>query len=217
MQPTLKEEKKLWKQGYKVVVGLDEAGRGALAGPVVAAAVATANLKSKNEKLKTILKNIKDSKQLTPKQREEFYKLITVNPCIIWGIGRVSEKIIDRINIKNAAELAMERAVKNLKMKNGKLKIGYLIVDGNQLANRKLKTMNHKLIVRADEKVFSCAAASILAKVTRDNLMRSVHQKYPLYGFDNHKGYATAKHLKALRKYKSCAIHRQSFGPVRSC
>ena len=231
MRPNLKEEKKLWEKGYKKVASLDEVGRGALAGPVVAAAVAVAKLKIKNdpfdvtqghpersrtdEKLKIILKGIKDSKQLSPKKREEFYRLITECPYIEWGIGRVSEKIIDKINIKNAAELAMEKALRNLEKKVGRT--DFLIIDGNRLKNRKLKTKNHKLIVKADEKVFSCAAASILAKVTRDNLMKEYHRKYPYYGFDRHKGYATTRHLKALRKRKSCVIHRQCFRPVWSC
>jgi ribonuclease HII len=216
----LKEEKKLWKKGYKRVACLDEAGRGPLSGPVIAAAVmikmSKSNLKSKILNLKSNFKRIKDSKKLTPKKREEFYKLLTKNPTLKWGIGIVSEKVIDKINIKNAAELAMENAVKNLEKKINK-KIDFLIIDGKYLKNQKLKTKNHKLIVKADEKVFSCAAASILAKVTRDRIMERYHKKYPRYGFDRHKGYPTRHHFKMLKKFGPCKIHRKSFKPVRAC
>ena len=183
---------------------LDEAGRGPLAGPVVAAAVLIINTKYQIPNTK-----IRDSKKLSPKKREELYKVLTKNPAIKWGIGRVSEKMIDRINIKNAAELAMEKALEKLKVRPG-----FLIIDGNHLGNYKLKTINHKLIIKADEKVFSCATASIIAKVTRDRIMQRYHKKYPRYGFDKHKGYPTKYHLKMLKKYGPCKIHRKSFGPV---
>ena len=214
--PDLNEEKKLWRKGYKRVAGLDEAGRGALAGPVVAAAAIIKNskLKAQNSKLqfktKNLLKGIKDSKKLSPKLREEFYKILTKHPRIEWGMGRVSEKIIDKINIKNAAELAMWRALQKLKHRPD-----FLIIDGKYLKNYKLKTLNYKLIVKADEKVFSCAAASIIAKVTRDRIMEKFHKKYPKYRFALHKGYPTKLHLKLLRKYGPCKIHRKTFGPVK--
>lgn len=215
--PNLNEEKKLWKRGFKKVAGVDEAGRGPLAGPVVAAAVVI-NQKLQipkfyilNSKFK-ILK-IRDSKQLTAGRREELYKILTNNPQIKWGIGKVSEKTIDRINIKNATELAMEKAIDNLK-KNFKIKPDFLIIDGNHIKNHKLKNTNYKLIIKADEKVFSCAAASILAKVTRDGIMENCRRKYPQYGFDKHKGYGTEHHLKMLKKYGPCEIHRKSFRPV---
>jgi ribonuclease HII len=195
--PNLKEEKKLWKKGYKVVVGLDEAGRGPLAGPVVAAAVsiiANCKLQIANSK------NLKDSKKLTPQKREEFFKLIIKNPFIEWGIGKVSERIIDKINIKNAAELAMEKALKNLEKKIKK-KADFLIIDGNHINSKNLKARNHKLIVKGDEKVLSCAIASIIAKVTRDRIMEKYAKKFPEYGFEKHKGYGTKFHLKMLRKY----------------
>ncbi len=206
--PTLQEEKKLWKKGYKRVACLDEAGRGPLAGPVVAAAVLI-DLRFKISDL-GFLKDIKDSKKLSSKKREEFYKILTKHKNIEWGIGKVSEKIIDKINIKNAAELAMEKAVEKLKTKPD-----FLIIDGKHLKNYKLKTINYKLIVKADEKVFSCAAASILAKVTRDRIMENYHKKYPRYGFSKHKGYPTKLHKKMLQKYGPCKIHRKTFKPVR--
>jgi ribonuclease HII len=208
--PNLREEKKLWKKGFKIVVGLDEAGRGPLAGPVVAAAVSIiANCKLKNENLKSL----RDSKKLTPKKREEFLKLIIRNPFIKWGIGKVSEKIIDKINIKNAAELAMEKALKNLEKKIKK-KADFLLIDGNHINSKKLKARNYKLIVKGDEKVLSCAMASIIAKVTRDRIMEKYAKKFPKYGFEKHKGYATKFHLRMLKKYGPCKIHRRSFFPI---
>jgi len=223
IKPSLREEKKLWRKGYKTVVCLDEAGRGPLAGPVTAAAVmikiSKSNLKSKILNLKSNLKGIKDSKKLSPKKRDEFYKILTKHPAIEWGIGIVSEKIIDRINIKNAAELAMEKALRNL---NCKLQIAnwgteFLIIDGLNLKNNFLKKIRHRMIVKADEKVFSCAAASIIAKVTRDRIMRKLHKKYPQYRFDIHKGYCTKLHLARLQKFGSSPIHRKSFSPVLAC
>ncbi len=207
----LKEEKRLWQKGFKRVVGLDEAGRGPLAGPVVAAAVKVfpTKIKNSNVGIKRLLKEARDSKQLTPIKREELYKILTKNPAIEWKTSKVSEKIIDKINIKNAAELAMFRAVKKLK-----LTPDFLIIDGKFLKNNNLKNMRHKLIVKADEKVFSCIAASIIAKVTRDKIMREYHKKYSCYRFDKHKGYPTKLHLVRLKKYGLCKIHRRSFRPV---
>ncbi|MCJ7786704.1 ribonuclease HII [Patescibacteria group bacterium] len=211
--PNFREEKKLWRKGYRYVVGLDEAGRGPLSGPVTAAAVTVQQFSIFNFQF---LK-IKDSKKLTPKKREEFYKILTNHPQIKWGIGRVSEKVIDKINIKNAAELAMEKALKKLKVKSSKLKVDFLIIDGIHIKNLNLKSYNFKLIPKADEKVFSCAAASIIAKVWRDRIMRRYHKKYLQYGFDKHKGYPTKQHRKMLKKYGPCKIHRKTFKPVKSC
>jgi len=202
--PSLGEEKKLWRRRLKKVVCLDEAGRGPLAGPVVAAAVLILN--TKYQILNT---KIRDSKKLSQKQREKIYKIIIKDSDIKWGIGRVSEKVIDKINIKNAAELAMEKALKKLRCKPD-----FLIIDGNHIKNRKLKSINHKLIVKGDEKVFSCSAASIIAKVSRDRIMLRYHKKFPRYGFDRHKGYPTKYHLAKLKKYGPCKIHRRSFRPV---
>jgi len=196
-----KEENRLWRKGYKRVAGLDEAGRGPLAALVVAAVVCV-NPK-RHKALKTKMAGIKDSKKLSPKKREEFYQLITKSPAIKWGIGRASEKVIDRINILEATKLAMNRAVKNLKKKPD-----FLILDGKMELDLPI---SQKSIVKADEKVFSCQAASIIAKVRRDRLMRRYHKRYPQYGFDRHKGYPTKHHRKMLKKYGSCKIHRKSF------
>jgi len=201
--PSLKEEERLRKQGYKLIAGIDEAGRGPLAGPVVAAAVI---VKGNKAGVDSLLKKVKDSKKLSFLQREEIFEKIIKCPAIIWAVAAVSEKIIDRINIKNAAELAMERAVNKLKRRPD-----FLIIDGNGLKNSKLKKIEHKLVVGGDDKIFSCAAASIIAKVVRDRIMQKFHKKYPEFGFDRHKGYPTEAHYRALKKNGACAIHRKSF------
>ena len=197
----LREEKRIWKRGYKRIAGLDEAGRGPLSGPVVAAAVSV----SSNFHIPKELKEVKDSKQLSFKKREELYILLIKNPNLKWGIGRVSEKVIDKINILEAAKLAMEKAVKNIKS-------DFLIIDGNFKINL---NVSQKSIIKGDQKVFSIAAASIIAKVSRDRIMIKYHKKYPQYGFDQHKGYPTKLHRKMIKKYGSCRIHRKSFSPIR--
>ena len=196
--PFFQEERKLWKKGYKRVAGLDEAGRGPLAGPVVAAVIIT---DFQSFDLRRLV--LKDSKKLSAKKREEFYKILTKHPQIQWGIGRVSEKVIDRINIFQATKLAMKKAVQKLKKKPN-----FLILDGKMSLDLPIP---QKSIVKADEKVFSCMAASILAKVWRDRIMKRYHKKYPGYGFDKHKGYPTKYHRKMLKKNGRCAIHRLSF------
>lgn len=205
----LREEKKAWKKGFKVVACLDEVGRGPLAGSVVACAVVNLR-KKKDSQFRQILKNIKDSKKLTPRKREEFFNLLTVHPQIGWATGRVSERVIDRINIFEATKIAMERAVKNLNKKLGK--IDFLIIDGNFRINSDIP---QKSIVKADEKVFSVMAASIIAKVTRDRMMLRYHKKYPNYELAKHKGYPTKLHCQLLKKHGPCKIHRDSFKPVR--
>lgn len=197
------------------MAGLDEAGRGPLAGPVVAAVVAIRNPGFKF--YVSSFKNIKDSKQLTPKRREKFFKILTNHPEIEWGIGRVSEKVIDKINILEATKLAMAKAIKNLKLKtynlkHKNLKLDFLILDGNFEIN---SILPQKSIIKGDEKVFSCAAASIIAKVTRDRIMLKYDKKYSKYGFAQHKGYPTKLHRKMLRKIGPCLIHRKTFWPVK--
>ena len=195
--PNFREEKKLWRKGYKMIVGIDEAGRGPLAGPVVACAFCL----SKNCSLP-----VKDSKKLSAKQREKIYEMLKGNPNIEWGIGRVSEKVIDRINILEATKLAMRRAVRNLERKCSNA--DFLLIDGNFGINLNVP---QKSIIKADEKVFSCAAASIVAKVTRDRIMLKYHKKYPDYRFDRHKGYGTELHRNLIKKRGFCDIHRKSF------
>lgn len=200
--PNFNEEKKLWRRGYKRIAGLDEAGRGPLAGPVVAGAVMVGESIIKNKELKKI-NGVKDSKQLSPKRREEIFNILTNHPQIKWGIGRVSEKVIDKINILEATKLAMERAIKDLNCRPG-----YLILDGNFKINSKIP---QKSIIKSDVRVFSCAAASIIAKVTRDRIMLKYDKKYPKYGFKRHKGYPTSFHRKKIKKFGPCPIHRKSF------
>lgn len=203
IKPDLREEKLLWRKGIKRVAGLDEAGRGPLAGPVVAAAVIFENCKLK---IDNSLIGVNDSKKLSSKTREKLYGFIIKNKNIKWAVGVVSEKVIDRINILEATKLAMKKAVAGLKQKPD-----FLILDGNM----KLKSdISQKSIIKADAKVFSVAAASILAKVTRDRIMLRYHKKYKKYRFDLHKGYPTKLHRKMLKKYGPSIIHRVSFTPV---
>jgi len=196
--PNFNEEKKLWRDGYNIVAGIDEAGRGPLAGPVVAAAVYF----DKKFKIKNL--KINDSKKLSEKQREEFYEILTNNENIKWGVGIVSEKIIDKINILEATKLAMQKSFE-------KLDPDVLLIDGNFKIHCATK---QKSIIKGDQKVFSISAASIIAKVTRDRIMQKYHKKYPLYGFDKHKGYGTKAHFANLEKFGACKIHRKTFYPV---
>jgi len=224
--PNFREEKKLWRKGYKRVAGLDEAGRGPLAGPVVAAAlIIRPNIKYKKSKTKIKKKKIgnltikqfnklgiRDSKKITPREREELYDVLTNHPQIEWATARVSEKVIDRINILEATRLAMKRAVQNLEKKTSKKRAEFLLLDGRMNIDLDVP---QKSIIGADNKVFSCAAASIVAKVNRDRMMKRYHKKYPHYGFLQHKGYATYLHLKMLKKHSPSPIHRISFKPIR--
>ncbi|TSC53577.1 MAG: ribonuclease HII [Parcubacteria group bacterium LiPW_39] len=216
--PNFYWEHKLWRRGYKVVAGLDEAGRGPLAGPVCAAVVCfCAQKQTTAAKFKIqprikygakfkILENIQDSKRLTFRQREQWYKILTSHDDIKWGIGMVSQKIIDKINILEATKLAMKWALENLEIEPE-----YLLLDGNFLLDG--LNINQKAVRSGDEKIISCAAASIIAKVTRDRLMIRYHKKYPRYGFNQHKGYGTRAHFTAIKKHGPCRIHRLSFAP----
>ncbi|MDP2967514.1 MAG: ribonuclease HII [bacterium] len=187
-----------------------------LAGPVMASAVVVTTAKVKNQpptkilwgtKIKNILKEINDSKKLSPTKREKLYKVITKFNLIEWQIGRVSEKVIDKINILEATKLAMVKAIKKLKRKPD-----FLIIDGNFKLNLPI---HQKSIIKADEKVFSCMAAGIIAKVTRDRIMEKLHKEYPRYGFNQHKGYPTKYHIKMLKKHGPSKIHRKTFGPLK--
>lgn len=210
--PTFAEEQKLWKQGIKYIAGIDEVGRGPLAGPVVAAAVVVKNTPRDNLSFlqadgKELV--IKDSKKLSAKQREKIFRMLSKSPSVDYGIGIVSEKIIDQINILRASWLAMKKAVEYLKTPPE-----FILIDGQYTLEDLL--INQKAIINGDTKVFSIAAASIIAKVTRDRLMIKYHECYPNYGFDAHKGYGTKLHTDALKKYGPCEIHRKSFRPVKN-
>ncbi len=211
MEPSFKEEKKLWRAGYKLVACFDEAGRGPLAGPVVAAAAVILPDAAKNAKRQNIkLRQVKDSKKLSAQRRGEIYTFIIKDPHIKWGIGIVSEKIIDKINVLEATKLAMQKAFAALESKLTR-RIDFLIIDGNFSLDL---PRNQKAIIKADEKVFSCSVASIIAKVTRDRIMARLHKKYPEYGFDRHKGYPTKLHKEMLKKYGAAKVHRKTFRPV---
>jgi len=189
----------------KIVFGIDEVGRGPLAGPVMSAAITIRQFSIFNFQFLNF-KN-KDSKKLSAKQREEVYIFLKESPWVQWGIGKVSEKAIDKINILQATKLAMEKAVLALEKKINK-QAEMLLIDGNFgiSLNRPQQS-----IVKGDEKIFLISLASIIAKVTRDNLMTKLHQKYPEYGFNQHKGYGTSHHYKMIAEHGICPIHRQSF------
>ena len=194
----LLHDRKLTKTGYKAIAGVDEAGRGPLAGPVVAAACI---IKSFN-----FTAEINDSKKLSPQKREKAYREILRNASV--GIGIVDEKTIDRINIYQATKRAMELALKNLAAKPD-----YVLVDGNMKPSSGYRT---RCIVSGDSKSISIAAASIIAKVTRDRIMRRYGALYPQYGFSKHKGYPTRFHKSALLNHGPSPIHRFSFQPVKA-
>lgn len=216
----LKQEQRLRKVGYRYIAGVDEVGRGALAGPVAAAAVVIARDFSpeaiplsmgllrfaRNNRIRNELLKIKDSKHLTPVRRDKYYRLLTDNPGIVWSVAMVPPKTIDKIGIDRAVWRAMEKAVMKLKPRPD-----FLLIDGNRFHSYKLKPITSKLIIKGDEKIFSIAAASVIAKVTRDRLMTRLAKKYPQYGFEKHKGYGTAEHFKALKKCGLSEIHRKSF------
>ena len=204
--PTLDYEKKYWKDGYKVVVGLDEAGRGPLAGPVAAGAVVVfpeiIDKIGKNDALGLI----RDSKALSARQREKAYEFIAEN--FPFGIGWSDHETIDRVNILEASFLAMKKAISDLKRKLGG-DVEMLLLDGRNLIPN--TTMRQRNIVGGDKIIFSISAASIVAKVNRDRMMLNFHQKFPEYHFDKHKGYGTKLHFEMLAKHGPCEIHRKSF------
>lgn len=208
--PNFNEEKKLWKKGYKLVAGLDEAGRGPLAGPVTAAAVIfNFKFSFSNKFLIKQFSKIKDSKKMTQKQREAAYEFLTNHKDIKWGTGIVSEKVIDKINILQATKLAMKKAVGGV----SDTPPDFLLLDGNFTLRQAPgeKIISQKSIIKGDQKVFSISAASIIAKVTRDRIMKKYHKKYPEYNFLKHKGYGTKAHFASLQKFGPCKIHRKSF------
>jgi len=190
------------------IIGIDEVGRGPLAGPVLVCALALPE-KWGDQNAKRIIKKVKDSKQLTAAQREEWYVWIKNNPEINYAVARVSPKIIDTINITQAANRAANRAYqKVLKKLNPTSFTLHPILD----AGLKLpKHILHKTIVKADEKYPAVALASIIAKVTRDRSMIREHARYPQYDFAKHKGYGTPRHRQAIKRHGPCHLHRLTF------
>lgn len=197
-------EQKMFAQGYQAVGGIDEAGRGPLAGPVVAVCIsADPGLDLNDDRLK----DVKDSKRLSEKKRYEVCDLIKeVFPAI--GVGICDHKTIDRVNILEATFLAMKIAISALK-----LKPDMVLVDGRMLIPN--MSLAQQAIIGGDNKVLTIAAASIVAKVTRDKIMLELDNEYPQYGFVRHKGYGTREHLASLKQHGPCPVHRQSFAPVK--
>ena len=197
-------EKKAFKNGFKIIAGADEAGRGSLAGPVAAAIVAI--------KLGTVpnfrdCPQIKDSKKLSAKQRELIFEKIIREPKIKWKVSFVGPSVIDRINILQATKLAWKNCLKKLDSQPD-----FLFIDGNQEIEG--LEIEQEAVIKGDEKLFLVSLASIIAKVSRDKLMERLSLKYPEYNFDQHKGYGTKLHLKNLKKFGPCTIHRKSFRPI---
>ncbi len=188
-------ENEIYNTGVKTICGIDEAGRGPLAGPVVVAAV----IMPKD----SFIEGVNDSKKVSEKRRETLYEQIT-NEAIAWGVGIIDQKEIDEINILNATKKGLTTAIKELAVKPDRI-----IVD----ALDKIDTLGipYTPIIKGDAKCYSIAAASIIAKVTRDRIMRQWDEIYPMYGFEKHKGYGTAMHMQAIREYGLCPLHRRSF------
>jgi ribonuclease HII len=202
----LSYERDLWQNGLTQVAGVDEAGCGPLAGPVVAAAVVFPCAWAEGG-LESGLRGLNDSKQLTEAQREKYYAILTSHPEIRWAVARVEVDVIDRINIYHAAHRAMNLALDQLQPPPE-----HVLVDG-----RPVKSMRfpNTPLVKGDARSYSIAGASVLAKVTRDGLMREFDRLYPGYGFAEHKGYGTPQHLAAIQTLGPCPIHRRSFAPFR--
>lgn len=199
-------ERELWQQGTLRIAGLDEAGRGPLAGPVVAAAaILPAEWFARG--LPPELSGLTDSKQLTALQRERFFQFLTTSPEIAWGLGTIESAVIDSINILQATHRAMNQALAALQPPPA-----HVLVDGNWVPSLRFP---QTAVVKGDARCFSVAAASVLAKVTRDRLMCEHDRAWPHYGFAEHKGYGTAAHLAAIAKHGPCPIHRMSFAPLK--
>ena len=188
-------EQNLYDEGYKLICGIDEAGRGPLAGPVVVAGV----IMPKDSKIE----GVNDSKKVSEKKREKLYDLI-LEEAISYSVAVIGQDIIDEINILNATKKGVTEVIEGLKEKP-KL----ILVDA--LTHINTKGIPYDSIIKGDAKCYSIAAASIIAKVTRDRIMRQWDEVYPQYGFISHKGYGTAKHIQAIKEYGLCPIHRRSF------
>lgn len=191
---TLDIEKTIWAHGYKLIAGIDEAGCGPLAGPVVASAVVFPQ--------HFYHPGIIDSKKLTPAKRETLFDLIVTN-VLGYGVGIVGHQEVDRLNIRQATFLAMKKALGSMTIRPE-----YLLIDGYEIPGAVIR---QEAIVNGDAHCFTIAAASIIAKVTRDRLMTEYHSQYPQYGFDKHKGYGTLFHREMILKHGPCPLHRKTF------
>jgi ribonuclease HII len=200
LQQMMIYEETAYQQGYQIIAGLDEAGRGPLAGPVVAAACILPR--------GLLIPHVNDSKKLTAKMREQLFERLTQDSSIIYAVGIIEAEEIDCLNIYQATIHAMWQAIDKLTTYPD-----CLLVDGMGLPHPLLHCQK---IIKGDQLSHSIAAASIIAKETRDRLMRTYHDQWPAYGFHQHKGYGTAQHLEALEQHGPCPIHRYSFEPIKS-
>ena len=201
----LRHEQAAWSEGYLTLAGLDEAGRGPLAGPVVAAAVHIDRALLEDE-AEGLFSGINDSKKLTPARRASFFALLTSDPRVHIGVGRSDVGEIDRINILRATHQAMARALADLKTA-----VQLVLVDGLPVPGLPYPS---RALVKGDAQSLLIASASIIAKVTRDREMEALDRAFPGYGFAAHKGYGTAAHLAALQRLGPTSQHRRSFAPV---
>lgn len=189
------EEKELRKKGFSTICGIDEAGRGPLAGPVVVASVIMP--------ADSMIEGVNDSKKVSEKKREKLYDQI-LEEAISYGVGIIGQDEIDEINILNATKKGLTMSLQELTVKPD-----LIIVDA--LTHIDTMGIPYESIIKGDAKCYSIAAASIIAKVTRDRIMREWDNVYPQYGFASHKGYGTAKHILAIKEYGPCPLHRKSF------
>jgi ribonuclease HII len=193
-------EKELFKEGIEFIGGVDEVGRGPLIGNVVAACCVLPK--------DFFLEGLTDSKKLSEKKRDEYYDYIIEN-CVAYAIGEVTPEEIDEINIYEASRKAMMIAIEKVR---GQIKLGHVLVDAMPLPDLDIP---HTPIIKGDYKSISIAAASVIAKVTRDRQMYELDEKYPMYGFKNHKGYPTKKHIEAINTYGLIDGYRKTYGPVK--
>lgn len=202
-KPTLEYEHRLWDDGFRIVAGLDEAGRGAWAGPVYATAVVL----PPDDRVLRLLNGVRDSKRMTAKQRNHYLGCIK-STSVAWTIGSAASEEIDKLGIVPATCLAMQRALDELVYSPT-----YLLVDYIQISNCACPQLS---LTKGDCRSLSIAAASVLAKTARDAYMGELDKKYPAYGFARHKGYGTAQHRVALAEFGSSPVHRQSFKPIKA-
>lgn len=199
MEDLYKYEKELYSKGFNYIGGVDEVGRGPLIGPVVAACCVLPK--------DFVLEGLNDSKKLSEKKRNLFFEYIKEN-AISYGIGVISPEVIDEVNIYEATKLAMIEAINQVKEK---INLEHVLIDAMPLE----LDINSTSIIKGDSKSISIAAASVLAKVTRDNMMYELDKKYPMYGYASHKGYPTKKHLEAIKEYGLIDGYRKTYGPVK--
>lgn len=203
-------EKNFFKKGFKKIIGLDEAGRGPLAGPVYAASVLLTQKDIKKLRgFKELISTVKDSKKLKPHQRENIFNTLKKEGLLNFSFSYVSEKTIDKINIEKATQKAMKNCLKKLKISPKDFKKTLILIDGNRI----LKNLNITQIpiVKGDEKIFVISLASIIAKFKRDEKMKKLAKRYPQYQFEIHKGYPTKNHKRLLKKFGVSPLHRKSF------